>query len=172
LGAADALDEGPTALFAVAQTLAASGERYSLSEPQSVAVLSGRGRFFGQADNAPSGRWQRIASDGYFPAMIKSGFSVRTVVLRISDGAATLWQPSSRDLWRWIVVGATLAAGEPVLSYDPATAQLDFFTPPPGQLERAALLTGTQLGPWSWKIDAQAFIVIEGFIGHPRWRTA
>ena len=48
LNAADVLDDGVGALFGLASTLAASGERYSLDEPLAVAVLSGRDRFFGQ----------------------------------------------------------------------------------------------------------------------------
>jgi hypothetical protein len=160
LNAADVLDEGVSALFSLASTLAASGERYSLDEPSAVAVLSGRGRFFGRPENTPSGRWQRAAVDGCFPAVIKSGFISRYVVLNIVDGQATLWQPVSRDLWRWVVVGATMAAGDPVISYNLATQQLDFLAPPPRQIERAALLSGKQIGPWSWNVDAQAHAVI------------
>jgi hypothetical protein len=74
--------------------------------------------------------------------------------------AVTLWQPASRDLWRWIVVGATVAAGDPAISYDLTTQRLDFLTPPPRQIERAALLTSTRIGPWSWKVDAQVHTVI------------
>jgi hypothetical protein len=160
LNAADVLDDSVVALFSLASTLAASGERYSLDEPSAAAVLSGRGRFFGRPEGAPSGRWQRVVKDGCFPAAIKSGFSWRYVVLNVSDGEATLWQPASRNLWHWVVVGATMAAGDPVSSYDPATQRLDFLTPPPRQIERAALLTGRQIGPWSWSVDAQAHAVI------------
>jgi hypothetical protein len=160
LNAADVLDDGVGALFSLASTLAASGERYSLDEPFAVAVLSGRGRFFGRPESAPSGRWQRVAVDGCFPAVIKSGFISRYVVLNIADGQATLWQPDSRDLWRWVVVGATMAAGDPVITYDPATQRLDFLTPPPGQVERAALLTGERIGPWSWNVDAHVHTAI------------
>jgi hypothetical protein len=160
LNATDVLDDGVGALFSLASTLAARGERYSLDEPLAVAVLSGRGRFFGRPESAPSGRWQRVAVNGCFPAVIKSGFISRYVVLNIADGQATLWQPDSRDLWRWVVVGATLAAGDPVISYDLTTQRLDFLTPPPRQIERAALLTSTRIGPWSWKVDAQAHTVI------------
>jgi hypothetical protein len=164
LNAADVLDEGVGALFSVASTLAASGERYSLDEPSAVTVLSGRGRFFGRPESAPSGRWQRVAVDGCFPAVIKSGFISRYVVLNIADGQATLWQPDSRDLWRWVVVGATMAAGDEIISYDPATQKLDFLTPPPDQIERAALLTSERIGPWSWKVDAQAYTAIAELI--------
>jgi hypothetical protein len=160
LNAADVLDDGVGALFSLASTLAASGERYSLDESLAVAVLSGRGRFFGRPESAPSGRWQRVAVNGCFPAVIKSGFISRYVVLNIADGQATLWQPDSRDLWRWVVVGATMAAGDPVITYDPATQRLDFLTPPPGQVERAALLTGERIGPWSWNVDAHVHTVI------------
>ncbi|ESY18279.1 MULTISPECIES: hypothetical protein [unclassified Mesorhizobium] len=165
IGAADASEEGASALFAFAQTLAASGERCSLDEPQTVAVLGGRGRYFGQGDSAPlSGRWQRVAGDGCFPAVITSGYVRRQVVLSVLGGMATLWEPQSRDLWNWVAVGATLAAGDPALSFDPSTGRLDFLTPPPRQIERAALLTGTQLGSWSWEIDANSYAVIAGLI--------
>jgi hypothetical protein len=167
LGAADAPFETAAALFAVARTLAASGERYSLEEPQAVAVVSGRGEFFGRADNATSGRWKRVAGDGCFPAAIQSGFMTRNVVLNISGGEATLWQPPNLDLWRWIVVGATLGGGDPVLRYDPERATLDFLTPPPRQAERAALLAGTQIGPWSWTIDSNAYSVLAELMGPP-----
>ncbi len=168
LGATDDPGETVAALFAVAQRLAASGDRYSLDEPQAVAVVSGRGDFFGRAENAPSGRWQRVAGDGCFPAAIRSGFTTRNVVLSVSGGEATLWQPPSRDLWRWIVVGATLGAGDPVLRYDPGNATLDFLTPPPRQAERAALLAGTQIGRWSWTIDRNAYAVLANLMGSPR----
>jgi hypothetical protein len=164
MGVADAPEEGVAALFALAQALSGSGEHYSLDEPQAVVVLSGRGRFFGQAENPPSGRWQRVTDDGCFPAVITSGYAPRHVVLSISNGAATLWQPPSRDVWRWIVVGATVAAGDAALSFDPAIGRLDFLTPPPRQVERAALLTGTQLGAWSWEIDVKAYSVIADLI--------
>lgn len=164
LGAADAPEEGVAALFAFAQILAASGERYSLDEPQAISVLCGRGRFFGQAASAPSGRWERLSGNGCFPAVITSGYAPRHVVLSVSNGTATLWQPQSRDLWNWVVVGMTLAAGDPVLSFDPATGRLDFHTPPPRQVERAALLTGTQVGLWSWEIDPKAYGAIAGLM--------
>jgi hypothetical protein len=167
LGSADAPFETAAALFAVARTLAASGERYSLEEPQAVAVVSGRGEFFGRADNGTSGRWNRVAGDGCFPAAIQSGFTTRNVVLNISGGGATLWQPPTLDLWRWIVVGATLSGGDPVLRYDPGRATIDFLTPPPRQAERAALLAGTQIGPWSWTIDSNAYSVLAELMGPP-----
>jgi len=168
LGAADAPGESAAVVFAVAQTLAASGDRYSLDEQQAVAVVSGRGEFFGRAENAPSGRWQRVAVDGCFPAAIRSGFTTRNVVLSISGGEATLWQPPNRDLWRWVVVGATLCGGDPVLRYDPGNARLDFLTPPPRQAERAVLLAGTQIGPWSWTIDRNGYSMLADLMGARR----
>lgn len=160
LNAADVLDEGVGALFGLASSLAASGERYSLDEPFAVAVLSGRDRYFGRPESAPSGRWQRAKVDGCFPAVIKSGFISRYVMLNVADGEATLWQPRSRDLWNWIVIGATVAAGDPVISYDPTTHRLDFLTPPPRQIERAALLTSAQIGTWSWRVDSEVYTMI------------
>src|SRR5262245_18781424 len=140
LEGADAPEDSAVALFQLARSLAAGGERYSLDEPDQVAVVSGRGEFFGRAENAPSGRWKRIEGDGCFPAAVRSGYTTRLVVLAIADNNATLWQPPSPDFWRWIVVGATLALGDPVLRYDRNTGALDFLTPPPRQAERVALL--------------------------------
>jgi hypothetical protein len=168
LGAADAPGETVAALFAVAQMLAASGDRYSLDEPQAFAVLSGRGEVFGRAENAPSGRWQRVVCDGCFPAAIRSGFATRNVVLNVLGSEATLWEPPSRDLWRWVVVGATISSGDPVLRYDPRNQRLDFLTPPPRQMERAALLAGMRIGPWSWTIDRNAYAVLADLTGSLR----
>lgn len=167
LGGADAPGEGPVALFRLAESLAASGERYALDEPNMVAVLSGRGAFFGKVDPTLSGRWQRPGSNGCFAAMIKSGYASRPAMLNVLSGAATIWFPPNRDIWRWIVVGQTLAARDPVLRYDAGTGAFDFLTEPPRQVERAALLAGSKTGAWSWRIDAQAHAVIEEFMGSP-----
>lgn len=168
LGGADAPGETPAILYNLAVAMASSGERYSLDEPQAVAILSGRGGFFGRPDNPPTGRWSRAVVDGCFPAVIKSGFTTRSVLLSVSGKSASLWQPPQLDVWRWIVVGATLAAGDPVLRYDSGVAKLDFLVPPPRQVERAALLTGSRVGPWSWVIHPSAFGVIADLIGQPR----
>lgn len=165
LGGADAPGEGPAALFRLAQTLAASGERYALDEPNVVAVLSGHGPFFGKVEPTPSGRWKRVGEDGCFAAMITSGYTSRPAVLNIASGTATAWFPPNRDLWRWIVVGQTLAQRDPVLRYDEATGVLDFLTEPPRQTERSALITGSRTGAWSWRVDAQAYAVIKGLMG-------
>jgi hypothetical protein len=164
LNAADVVNGDASALFEVAASLAGSGERYSLDEPHTVAVLSGRGKFFGDSEQTPSGRWQRVAGDGCFPAVIKSGYTSRYVVLNVANGTASLWQPASLDIWRWVTIGATLAIGDPAVSYDASSQRLDFLTPPPHQLERAALLTGTQIGPWSWNVDSQVYEVIAKFL--------
>lgn len=165
LAGADAPQDTAGALFQFSQTLAASGERYSLDEPQRVAVVSGRGDFFGRAENTPSGRWKRIDADGFFPAAIRTGFSTRLVVLAIAGNNATLWQPPTADVWRWVVVGATLASGDRVLRYDQKTGALDFLTPPPRQAERVALLAGHQTGAWSWRIDDKAYATLAKIIG-------
>lgn len=89
-----------------------------------------------------------------------SGYAPRYVVLNVDERGATLWEPPSQDLWRWVIIGATLAKGDHVLRYDHATSRLDFQTPPPRQLKRAAVLTGERVGPWSWEIDAKAYAVI------------
>ena len=168
LGAADAPGGDPRVLFALSQALAASGERYSLDEPNAVAVVSGRAEFFGRADPAPSGRWRRVEADGFFPAAIRTGYTLKNVVLQVAGKETTLWQPPSRDIWRWIVVGQTLAQDDPVLRYDSASGVLDFLTPPPRQAARAALLTGEQRTAWSWTLDVSAFGVIADLMGSPR----
>lgn len=168
LGAADAPEGDARALFAFSQALAASGERYSLEEPNAVAVVSGRAEFFGRADPAPSGRWRRVEADGFFPAAIRTGYTLKNVVLHVAGKETTLWQPPSRDIWRWIVVGQTLAQGDPVLRYDPPSGTLDFLTPPPRQAERAALLTGEQKTAWSWTLDASAYALVAALMGSPR----
>jgi hypothetical protein len=165
LGGADAPQGNATALFKLAQALATSGERYSLDEPQRVAVVSARSEYFGRAENAPSGRWKRIDGDGCFPAAIRSGFNTRLVVLSIAGNSATIWQPPTVDLWRWVVVGATLALGDPVARYDRTTGVLDFLVPPPRQAERIALLTGHQTAHWSWRIDDKAHGTLSKIMG-------
>ncbi len=164
----DAANDGPTALFHLAQAFATSGDRYALDEPNSVAVLSGLGPFFGKSDPTPSGRWQRVEKSGCFPAIIKNGYSSRVAILDVDGSTASIWFPPSRDVWRWIVIGQTLDAGHPVSRYDPATGQFDFLTEPPRQLERAALLTGIQTKAWSWRLDPLANSVIESFMGLAR----
>ncbi len=168
LGGADAPGETPAILYNFVVAMASGGERYSLDEPQSVAVLSGRGAFFGAPDIPPTGRWSKVASDGCYPAAIKSGYVIKHVVLNVSGNRTTLWQPPTHDAWRWIVVGATLATGDPVLRYDAGAAKLDFLVPPPRQAERAALLSGLRVGPWSWVVDPTAFGVIADLIGQRR----
>jgi len=168
LGASDVPDGDARALFAFAQAMAASGERYSLDEPEAVAVVSGKGDFFGGPDPSPSGRWRRVEADGFFSAAIRTGYTLKNVVLHVAGKEATLWQPPSRDVWRWIVVGQTLAQGDPVLRYNPASGTLDFLTPPPRQAERAALLTGERQTAWSWTLDANAYAAIAALMGSPR----
>lgn len=167
LGGADQPEGDATALSGYAQALASSGERYSLDEPNALSVLSGDGAFFGTADG-PSGRWARATSSGFFPAVIASGYRKRQVLLSIDDGSATLWEPPSRDLWNWIIVGFTLSRGQPVWRYDRAAETLEFLTPPPRQAERAALLTGEQLSAWSWRVDNHVQNIIAGLLGSPR----
>ena len=167
LGGADRPDGDASTLTDFARTLTSSGERYSLDEPENIAVLSGRSEFFGSAEQL-KGRWQGIGDDGFYPAVVRSGYTNRNVLLAIQGREATLWQPPSRDIWNWCVVGYTLAAGAPVIRYDHAQTKLDFLTPPPMQAERAALLTGEQLSPWSWHLDEHAYQVVAALMGSPR----
>ena len=164
LGSADQPDSDPTALSAYAETLTRSGERYSLDEPNALAVLSENGEFFGSPDDL-SGRWARATANGFYAAAITSGYTRRRALLAIDNGTATLWEPPSRDVWHWIIVGITLAQGGQARRYNRATETLDFLTPPPRQAERAALLTGEQLSAWSWRVDAQAEPIIARLLG-------
>ena len=168
LGGVDAPDSDARALFALSQALAASGDRYSLDEPNAVAVVSGRSDFFGRPEPAPSGRWSRVEADGIYPAAIRTGYTLKNVILHVAGKQTTLWQPPSRDIWRWIVIGHTLSQGDPLLRYDRASGVLDFLTPPPRQVKRAALISGEQVKPWSWRLDTNAFAVIATLMGSPR----
>jgi hypothetical protein len=164
LGGADDPAANVSALFHLAAAFAANGDRYSLDEPKATAVLSGRGRFFGQAEGL-SGRWKSPNGNGCFPAVVKIGFSTQHVILFITERAATLWHAPSLDVWRWIVVGVTVAAGDPVVEYDSGACRLNFLTPPPHQLERVALITGTKIGPWAWEVPPRAFAMISELLG-------
>lgn len=149
-----------------ARALTSSGERFALDEPNKVVVLSGSGGYYGFPHDV-SGRWARASGEGFYPAVIESGFTQRRVLLTIQDGAATLWEPPTRDVWHWIIVGFTLSRDAPVWKYDPATGIIEFLTPPPRQAERAAVLTGVRLSPWSWRVDAEAHAIIAGLLGVP-----
>ncbi len=167
LGGADAPIADARELYAFSRALAASGERYSFDEPDAVAVVSGRGDFFGRSESTPNGRWRRPHGDGTHAAIIRTGYLWRNVVLHMDGKDATLWEAPTRDWWCWIVIGQTLAQGDPVLRFDPPTGRLDFLTPPPRQAERAALITGSRLGRWSWKVDPDAYAIIAALTGHP-----
>lgn len=168
LGSADAPTSDARELNAFTRALAASGERYSLDEPEAVAVVSGRGDFFGRMDPTPSGRWRRPDGDGTHAAVIRTGYITRNVVLHVEGKDATLWEAPTRDVWCWIVVGQTLSQNDPVLRYDARSGSLDFLIPPPRQAERAALIAGTRTGLWSWKVDGEAHAIIAGLMGSPR----
>ncbi|MEQ1945186.1 hypothetical protein ABMA32_22465 [Mesorhizobium sp. VNQ89] len=167
LGGSDQPQDDAKALSEYARALASSGERYSLDEPQNLAVLSGSGAYFGTADG-PSGRWARADGDGCFAATISGGYRKRRVILVIENGKATVWEPPTRDIWHWIIVGITLSAGQPVWAVNREAGTFEFLTPPPRQVERAALLTGDQFNAWSWRLDDQARGVIESLLGSPR----
>lgn len=167
LGGSDEPAADARALSDYARALTSSGERFALDEPNRVAVLSGSGGYYGFPRDV-SGRWARASDEGFYPAVIESGFTQRRVLLAIRDGAATLWEAPSRDVWHWIIVGFTLGQGAPVWKYDAPSETFEFLTPPPRQAERAAMLTGVQLSPWSWRVDAEAHGIIAGLLGVPR----
>lgn len=167
LGGSDEPTANARALSDYAHALTSSGERFALDEPKKVAVLSGSGDYYGFSHDI-SGRWAHASDEGIYPAIIESGFTPRRVLLAIQDGAATLWEPPSRDVWHWIVVGFTLGQGAPVWKYHAPSETFEFLTPPPHQVERAAMLTGVQLSPWSWRIDAKAHDIIAALLSVPR----
>lgn len=167
VGGSDEPTGDARALCGYACALTTSGERFALDEPNRVAVLSGSGAYYGFPHDV-SGRWTRATDEGFYPAVIESGYTHRRVLLAIQDGAATLWEPPSRDFWHWIIVGFTLGQGARVWDYDTATGVFEFLTPPTRQAERAAMLTGAQLSPWSWRVDSEAQAIIAGLLGAPR----
>jgi hypothetical protein len=167
LGGVDQPEDDATTLSRYAQMLAGSGERYSLDEPETLAVLNGTGAYFGTPDG-PSGRWGRAKDDGCFPATISGGYRKRCVILAIENGKATVWEPPTRDIWHWIIVGTTLSAGQPVWALNHAAGTFEFLTPPPRQVARAAELTGAQVNAWSWRLDDKARGIIESLLGSPR----
>ena len=172
LGGADAGDGDASALAQFAAACAASGDRY-VDDPYSPAVvLSGRGDYFGDPRNAPGGRWRRIGDLGTFPAVVKDAYRSRRVVMHLDETGTRVWTPADHDLWRWIVVASTLAQGDEVLRYAPDTGLMNFLTPPPRQLERAARLAGTQVSPWIWRLDAAAFDIVSSLIHPPTERVA
>ena len=164
IGGIDEVEAGPRALFETAAALAAGGERFDIERESSVAVLSGEGDYFGRFDPEPTGRWKRVKDEGIFAAAVKVGFEIRHVVLHVKNGAIHLWQPPSRDIWNWLVVGATLARSCDVIKYDDRTELLTFLVPPPQQLARAVRLTGTQKAAWTWLIDPAAHSTIRSFL--------
>jgi hypothetical protein len=166
LGGSDEPAGDARALSDYARALTSSGERFGLDEPHKVAVLSGIGSYYGFPHDL-SGRWARATDEGFYPAVVETGYTRRRVLLAVQDDAATLWEPPNRDAWHWIIVGFTLGRGSPVWKYDLVTETLEFLTPPPRQAERAAMLTGKQLTSWSWRIDAQAQGVIADLLGAP-----
>lgn len=166
LGGADAQNGDATTLSEYACALTRSGDRFTLDDPQTVAVLSRGGDFFGRAQDL-SGRWSRPGGEGFFPAVVKAAYHDRYVFLWIQDGDAAMWEPPSRDIWNWIVVGCSLSQNSPVWRYDQEAEKLEFLTPPPRQVERGAMLTGTRLGAWSWQVDRSAQAIIAGLIGCP-----
>lgn len=168
LGGSDALDIGPQEIFRYASILAASGERFAADRPADTAVLSGSGDFFGRAERAPDGRWRRIETDGTFPGRTRTAYAWRDIVVRIEDGEATLWSAPDRDCWNWIVLGATLQQGDPVMRYDELSRTLTFLTPPPRQLERAVRLAGEQLGPWRWQVDPLVVSTLKSLLSLPQ----
>jgi hypothetical protein len=167
LGGGDDPSGDARSLCVYSENLASSGESFSLDDPTTIAVLGGRGEFFGSAEPILSGRWRRIDSAGFFPGIYRVGYSPKYVMVSVSGSGINVWEPPSRDIWRWLVVGYTLKLGDPVLRYCAESGTLDFLVPPPFQAERAALIAGTQVGTWSWQVEPSVYELIKNLTGFP-----
>ena len=139
-------------LFTHVARLSSGGERLETLTADKVRVLAGSQPFFGRYD-APQleGRWQAVAIDGDYCAARQVGHGWRQCVLSVRAGQASIWEADDPDLWRWAVVGQTLASGAALYRYDPETAEFIMHVPPPRQLRRLLALGATSVGPWRWQ---------------------
>jgi hypothetical protein len=81
----------------------------------------------------------------------------------------TAWETRDWDLWRWAVVGQTLAASDPVARWIEEDSHFVALTPPPQQLSRLLTLAGTIERPWRWLVTkpvAQAAMRLLGAADH------
>lgn len=154
-GGGDAPKAGPQALFAHLAGLARVGDRLERTGAGILHVLSGTGPFFGDP-RAPSGRWTAL------PAASEAVFcSVRRLDYGWREGlAATGAQGEVRvfdlepDVWRWAVVGQTLAAGDPVAEW--ADGLFMARVRPPDDIRRLLDLAGAPDGSWRWRVGEPA----------------
>lgn len=170
LGGSDSSEDGAASLYDFARALASSGEYLRLADAD-IAVLSGRGDFFGSFDKLPSGRWQNPGAAGSFPAAIRKQYGASFVVLNSEGSHGSIWQPQSRDLWRWAALGFTLSVGDPIYRFDQQTRIVKFLVPLPRQLERLMLLSARLETTWSWVVTDATIRVLENLVGKPRVLT-
>lgn len=164
LGGSDNSEDGAAGLYDFAKILASSGESFRLVDAD-IAVLSGRGDFFGSFDKPPSGRWQNPGAAGCFPAAIRKRYGASLVILDSDGSHGSIWQPQSRDLWRWATLGLTLSVGDPIYRFDPQTKIMKFLVPLPGQLERLMLLSARHESTWSWIVTDATIRVLDKLVG-------
>ena len=151
-GGVDAPLDTPESLFSHLARLSAGGDRLETLTPDKVRVLAGRQSFFGRVE-APQleGRWQAIKSDGVFCAARQVGHGWRACVAQIIDGAVTIFETQDWDLWRWAIIGQTLADGDEVCRFEDQMSEFTMQTPPPRQVRRLMDLASEALGAWRWR---------------------
>lgn len=139
-------------LFAHLVRLSAGGERLEILTPDKVRVLAGSQSYFGRYD-APQleGRWHAATADGDFCAARHVGHGWRQCMLSVRAGRASIWEGDDPDLWRWAVVGQTLASGASLYRYDPEAGEFAMHVPPPRQVRRLLALGAMSVGPWRWR---------------------
>ena len=153
-GGTDTLAAGPPGLFAHLGRLAAAGERLENLGPDAVRVVSGRGAYFGRETGPrPEGRWEALKGKGIFCAARNVQYGWRPCLVVAADESVTAWETRDWDLWRWAVVGQTLATSDPVARWLEEESEFVALTPPPFQLSRLLTLAGTSERPWRWRVS-------------------
>lgn len=139
------------ALFEHVGHLSAGGDRLGDLSADKVRVLSGRQAYFGRYDGAqPEGRWHEARADGSYCAVRHAGYGWRPCIVTLDSGAGSLWD-ADWDLWRWAVVGQTLASGDAVYTFDEETAEFAALVPLPRQLRRLMALAAEPVAAWRWR---------------------
>lgn len=164
LGGQDDRAGGPGALFTRLSGLASGGERLDRIEPETLRVLSKRGKYFGGVQAAGAdGRWTAAVGEGVFCARRRRTYGWQNCVVSLGQHGATAVDVTDLDRWRWAVVGQTLLAGDPIFEWN--EGQLQCFTPPPFQLQRLFDLAGDNIGPWKWTVGKASVDVALHMLG-------
>lgn len=163
-GGTDDPNGGSRSFFAFAASLARSGQPIRIDDSD-IAILSGRGDFFGSFDKPVSGRWQSPGASGCFPAVIRKPFGSTLIIVAVDGSEASFWQPPSRDVWRWATIGFTLSLGDPIYRVDQQTGIAKFMVPLPRQLERLMLLASRQEATWSWVTNETTIDLVDKLTG-------